>query len=74
MTFPLFEKVGGYDRALALISAAHGRKPSKFAVDKWRTLGVLPSKAAIPLIFECQRLGIETDEGDLRWPRKDAAA
>lgn len=73
MAFPIFEKVGGSDAALAVIAAAAGRPPTKFVQDKWRSKRRLPSKVAVSLLAECQRRGIAWAEDDLQW-RDEVAA
>lgn len=67
MAFPIFEKVGGSDIALATLAAAFGKPPTKFVQDKWRAKRALPFKAQVPLISECQRRGIPWTDDDLKW-------
>lgn len=63
-TFPLFEKVGGEERAIELIAAFLGRKPQSAAQIKWRTLRRLPAHAALPLVTYCAQHGITVSYDD----------
>ena len=72
MAFPIFEKVGGSEAALAVIADACGKPPTKFVQDKWRSKRRLPSKVVVPLVSECQRRGVAWTDDDLRW--RDEAA
>jgi hypothetical protein len=73
MAFPIFDKLGGSEAALEVIATACGKRPTKFVQDKWRAKKSLPSKAAVSLILECQRRGIQAGEHDLRWSDEVAA-
>jgi hypothetical protein len=73
MAFPIFDKLGGSEVALEVITEACGKRPTKFVQDKWRAKKSLPSKAAVALILECQRRGIRAGVTDLTWSDGDAA-
>lgn len=64
MDFPIFDKVGGMERALGLLT----RTPSKWVLDKWRTKRRLPFRVQVELIHECQRLGVSWEyPEDFEW-------
>jgi len=68
MAFPIFDKVGGTEAALALIAASDGGKsPTKFVQDKWRIKRRLPAKTHLPLINACVRLGVLWSVKDFSW-------
>lgn len=72
-TFPIFEKVGGFECAIAIIISSVGRIPSKFVQDKWRAKKSLPARAKFALLLECQQRGIETTADDFQWRETEAA-
>jgi hypothetical protein len=67
MAFPIFDKVGGTDKALDLIEASLGKRPTKFVQDKWRYKRALPAKLFMPLAEECMRHGIAFSAFDFDW-------
>ena len=68
MAFPIFDKVGGTEAALALIAAAGGGHPTKGVQDKWRLKRELPYKVEAWLMDECQKRGIAwTYPRDFEW-------
>ena len=74
MAFPIFDKLGGQEAAVALIASARGKTPTRYVLDKWRSKRAIPDMAAVPLIMECQRRGVVTTEADLRWQDAREAA
>lgn len=68
MAFPIFDKVGGTDAAIELISNALGKTPTKYVQDKWRSKGKLPFKVGMLMMDECHRRGIDWDHpADFEW-------
>jgi hypothetical protein len=73
MAFPIFDKLGGSEAALEVISDAYGKRPTKFVQDKWRAKRKLPSKLHLPLIDECLRIGVNWSRSDFEWQDEVAA-
>lgn len=73
MQFPIFQKLGGRDEALSLLSEAlpsdykHG-KPTVDAVKFWGRKRVMPAKVVLAFMEICAQREIPFDQLDCRLP------
>jgi hypothetical protein len=72
--FAIFEKLGGTDAAIAVLSRRLNWTPSKDTIKKWRANRQIGARATIALIDECRERGIECDPiDDFRGPPRHLA-
>lgn len=57
--FRIFDKLGGENSSLDIITAADGKRPSADLLSKWKRDRRIPPIRAVVLLDECKRRGIE---------------
>lgn len=63
ITFPIFDKLGGEQSAMAILEA-EGHPVGVYAIHKWKRIGRLSAPAKIALMKECIKRGISHDDAD----------
>ncbi len=73
--FAIFEKLGGQDAAVAVLTRRLSWTPSRDTLKKWRANRQIGARATIALIDECRERGIKCDPiDDFRGPPRNAEA